>query len=535
MHIALKKVWSKYKFDYILLLIMNVINTCIETSNVYLEGMLINSLVYEADRVSFIRNIIVIIVLNVIRLFLSFFISKIQILEYKKISLEFNDTLIENLYSKDTLEVIKMDPVQTADRITEDTDEVLTFLFQTVNRIISIVISSVIIFIYIFKTKSRFFLLTMVLLPAYICLYLFLKPKIFEINLKLKQAYNEYFSGFTEWLSRYVEIKGNKRENQEKKRWGKTKRSLLDITKHDFLLNLNMSSGEIILQLIFQLILFINGGLSVISGNMTVGSFSVLFQYFNQLLGEVDEIFSILLGYESFRVAQMRINKLLSLKNEKDGEKAISSINSIKVINFDILMHSRTPLFSKKLNCTFNKPGFYVIKGKNGIGKSTFLRTLMGLYTPDKKGKILINNINIDLINKRKLRENNISCLFQDIPLPNCTVAEYVKNEYTQNDNLDKDVFLEKVFYSSQFNINNVLNRKIDELSTGEIQLVKLYSAILKKEADCYLLDEPLANIYPELQSATLNLLREIAKTKLVIIISHDLQFAKADKNIRIG
>ena len=95
MHIALKKVWSKYKFDYILLLIMNVINTCIETSNVYLEGMLINSLVYEADRVSFIRNIIVIIVLNVIRLFLSFFISKIQILEYKKISLEFNDTLIE--------------------------------------------------------------------------------------------------------------------------------------------------------------------------------------------------------------------------------------------------------------------------------------------------------------------------------------------------------------------------------------------------------------------------------------------------------
>lgn len=42
-------------------------------------------------------------------------------------------------------------------------------------------------------------------------------------------------------------------------------------------------------------------------------------------------------------------------------------------------------------------------------------------------------------------------------------------------------MFFEKVFYSSQFNINNVLNRKIDELSTGEIQLVKLYSAILKR------------------------------------------------------
>lgn len=534
MHIVLKKVWSKYKFDYILLLIMNIMNTCIETSNVYLEGMLINSLVYEADRVSFIRNIIVIIVLNVVRLFLSFFISKIQILEYKKISLEFNDTLIKKMYSKDTLEVMKMDPVQTADRITEDTDEILTFLFQTVNQIIAIVISSIIIFIYFFKTKSRFFLLTMVLLPAYICLYLFLKPKIFEINLKLKQAYNEYFSGFTEWLSRYVEIKGNKRESQEKKRWDKTKNSLLNITKHDYLLNLNMSSGEIILQLIFQLILFINGGLSVISGNMTVGSFSVLFQYFNQLLGEVDEIFSISLGYESFRVAQMRINKLLTLKDEEDGEKVISNIKSIRVVDFDILMHPGKPLFLKKLNCSFNKPGFYVIKGKNGIGKSTFLRTLTGLYTPDKEGKILINDINIDLINKRELRENNISCLFQDVPLPNCTVAEYVKDEYIKNSNFDKDIFFNKVFYSSQFNINKVLNRKIDELSTGEIQLVKLYSAILKKEADCYLLDEPLANIYPELQNSTLNLLEEISKTKLVIIISHDLRFEKAFTDIRI-
>ena len=103
MHMFLKRIWNKYKFDYILLLGMNIINTCIETSNVYLEGMLINSLVYKADRVSFIRNIIVIIVLNLIRLFLSFFISKIQILKYRKINLDFNDSIIKELYYKDTL------------------------------------------------------------------------------------------------------------------------------------------------------------------------------------------------------------------------------------------------------------------------------------------------------------------------------------------------------------------------------------------------------------------------------------------------
>jgi len=64
MRAVLKELNSKYKFEYFLFLGMSIINTCIETSNVILEGMLINSLVYKADRISFIRNIIVIIVLN---------------------------------------------------------------------------------------------------------------------------------------------------------------------------------------------------------------------------------------------------------------------------------------------------------------------------------------------------------------------------------------------------------------------------------------------------------------------------------------
>lgn len=75
----------------------------------------------------------------------------------------------------------------------------------------------------------------------------------------------------------------------------------------------------------------------------------------------------------------------------------------------------------------------------------------------------------------------------------------------------------------------------MDELSTGELQLVKLYSAFLKEKVDCYLLDEPLANIYPELQYDTLNLLKQMAQTKLVIIISHDLQFEKIGKTIKVG
>lgn len=533
MHIIFSKIDKKYKVEYWLLLGMNIISTGILTFNVYLEGMLLNSLVYKADRDSFIRSIILIITLSLIRLLLSYFMNKIQILEFRKINIEVNDAIIKELYSKDTLKVTKMNSVRMADRITEDTTEVLTFFFQTVNQIISIVLSSVLIFTYLFTAGSSFLLLIVILLPAYSVIYLFLRPKIFKVSLKLKEAYNEYFSGFTEWLSRYIEIKGNQREKIENERWSSTKRTLLGVAKRDFLLNLNMSNSEIILQLIFQLVLFINGGLSVISGRMTIGSFSIIFQYFDQLLGEVDEAFSILFNFESFRVARLRINNLLSMKDEQDGEKAVSKINSIQVQDFNIYLDGKTPLFTRKISATFVAPGFYVVRGRNGIGKSTFLRTIIGLYTPKKEGKITINGVNADLINKRKLRESNISCLFQDTPLPNCSVRDYL-GSYPNKSQIDKNEYFAKVFNSSQFKIEKVLDREMSELSTGEIQLVKLYSAILKTNAQCFLLDEPLANIYPELQNDLLKLLQKIAQTNLVIIISHDLQVNENAKNMRI-
>lgn len=135
---------------------------------------------------------------------------------------------------------------------------------------------------------------------------------------------------------------------REYKRWKKTQASLLNITRRNFFLNLGMSTGEIVLQLIFQLILFINGGLAVISGSMTIGSFSVLFQYFNQLLGQVDALFSILFNFESFRVAYMRIDQLMSIMNEVDGEIVITKVENIQVHNFNISLDAQKTLFFKK-------------------------------------------------------------------------------------------------------------------------------------------------------------------------------------------
>lgn len=61
----------------------------------------------------------------------------------------------------------------------------------------------------------------------------------------------------------------------------------------------------------------------------------------------------------------------------------------------------------------------------------------------------------------------------------------------------------------------------MDTLSSGELQLVKLYSA-LTKNVECLVLDEPMANIHSSMKKDILQLLEEISKKCMIIMISHD-------------
>ena len=100
MHIIFSKIDKKYKVEYWLLLGMNIISTGILTFNVYLEGMLLNSLVYKADRDSFIRSIILIITLSLIRLLLSYFMNKIRDCQIFCVNSSFSQIDFLIIYSK---------------------------------------------------------------------------------------------------------------------------------------------------------------------------------------------------------------------------------------------------------------------------------------------------------------------------------------------------------------------------------------------------------------------------------------------------
>jgi len=85
-----------------------------------------------------------------------------------------------------------------------------------------------------------------------------------------------------------------------------------------------------------------------------------------------------------------------------------------------------------------------------------------------------------------------------------------------------------------KFDIEKLLDRKINEISGGEKQRVYLAS-VMSQSADIFLLDEPLNNLDLFWQNKFLEIADQLSKTKLFFTISHDLNVVQCfAKNILV-
>ena len=144
--------------------------------------------------------------------------------------------------------------------------------------------------------------------------------------------------------------------------------------------------------------------------------------------------------------------------------------------------------------------GIFAVSGASGSGKTTFMRILAGLETPDSG--------TID-----GLRDKKISVMFQeDRLLPWYSALENVAAV------CDKDIaknWLQKV------ELAHAADKKPDELSGGMCRRVSLARA-LAFDGDILFLDEPFKGLDIELRERMAELIKDFAKTKPVILITHD-------------
>lgn len=168
--------------------------------------------------------------------------------------------------------------------------------------------------------------------------------------------------------------------------------------------------------------------------------------------------------------------------------------------------------------------------GYNGAGKTTLIKLLLRLYDPTE-GTILLNGIDIRLYDLQEYRQY-IGVVFQDFQLFAATVEENVVMdlptegcESAVREAMEKSGFSEKLKTLPE-GIRQELTKEFSEkgveLSGGEEQKLAVARAFYK-DAGLVFLDEPSAALDPLAEYQLNEAMKEVARDKTVLTISHRL------------
>ncbi len=190
----------------------------------------------------------------------------------------------------------------------------------------------------------------------------------------------------------------------------------------------------------------------------------------------------------------------------------------------------------QKISLDFNDTGFVAITGESGSGKSTLISILSGMLTFEE-GELYIDDRPMSLCDDsdwEKYRKNRIGFVFQEYNLI---------DEYTVFDNVESAIIIRGVRKENiSAYANNIIKRvgleaftntKASNLSSGQKQRLAIARA-LAKDADVIVADEPTGNLDSENGEKIMELFAEIAKEKLVIMVTHNFDLAKPFVNRQI-
>ena len=185
----------------------------------------------------------------------------------------------------------------------------------------------------------------------------------------------------------------------------------------------------------------------------------------------------------------------------------------------------------KNVSFTIPAHSFVAMVGESGCGKSTIASLIMGDNRPDSGevtiGGVRVRDIAASSLYKKVTRVRHDSYLFKGTVLDNLKMGNPAAGVEQMNEALRKvdlyDTIMEKGGLMMQ------IEEKASNLSGGQKQRLVLARAILH-DSDIYIFDEATSNIDVESEDKIMNVVQELAKEKLVILISHRLaNVVKAD------
>ena len=177
-----------------------------------------------------------------------------------------------------------------------------------------------------------------------------------------------------------------------------------------------------------------------------------------------------------------------------------------------------------KVNLKLDMGEFVAITGESGSGKSTLLNVISGLISYEE-GEMYINGNETSYYTEKdyeNYRKKYVGNIFQSFNLVNSyTVFQNIELVFLLNGYKRREVKKRVLELIDQVELTKYKNRKVSKLSGGQKQRVAIARA-LAQDTPIILADEPTGNLDKRSSEKVLELLHDISKDKLVIVVTHN-------------
>ena len=445
---------------------------------------------------------------------------------------QISDELFDHLKKVNISFFEENDSVYLSKRIISDAGRIVQFILGNCINFIASFLSIVVSTILLLKLDRVICLFTLCFIPIYLLLFRLFKN---DLYLQIKECYekeNRFFSEASNQLKSVKTIKING--------WYEKLRKIMQLSFDEYItaqvrqnkLRGMINNIERAISYILSVVVFAYSGYLIINHRLTVGTFTIINSYASKILASLSGLTSMKRTYTDTVVAYDQIQQLLDLEEESSEGIILSKINNIELKHLYFSFPGKEVI--KDLNYSFCKGFLYTITGNNGVGKSTLLDLLIGLRD-NYSGEILLNGIELRLVNKYSLRENNIAFLEQDTSILFSKITEFLEFDEEATRKWINNFGFEEFFEP----MNNIASHEIklnaSNLSGGEKQILSIIRAF-SKEKDILILDEPDTFIDKKYIELLCRNLKEESKDRIVIVVTHDKRIIDiADYNLEVG
>ncbi len=472
-----------------------------------------------------------VVFLRFIYYILSVVITKIFTTISKYATFKIRERLISHLKNVSMNEYESLGSGAIGANLITDVNTLDNFIISSASKLVTSVLTLIAVAVVVIAIHPILGLLIIVIQPLIMFLSRNIAKKTGGLKKEENQAIEEFQNSIGESLDLFGQIKASNKEEYFSSLAIQKAKNIQTTSNNYNYKSVAYERFSFTLFLIAFEILRAAGLVMVAYSDLSIGMMFAMFGYIWFIMTPVQDILSMQYSYATAMAALKRVNKILNLKQEPNGEQNFED----KKIRVDISLknlcfsYSENRELLKDISLDIKAGEKIALIGASGSGKTTLAQIIAGFYNKNS-GELLYNGIKIEDLDKKSLRSELFLVLQMPILFNNTLRFNITMGDKSVS---DKRIYkaleiaqLSQTVLDMEYKLDTVVGKNGVRLSGGQRQRLSIARMIISNPS-VVIFDESTSALDVHTEAKLFNDLEEILKDKTVITIAHRLSTVK--------